>query len=307
MAIRVISGGLLTTVQDLGRWGFQASGVPPAGPMDRVSHRWANRLVGNPDGAATLEITLEGPELFFDTPAIVAVSGAEFALTFDDHEVPMGTRIDMPRGGRLRFGARTAGARAYLAVAGGILIQEVLGSRATHLVSRLGGVAGRALIAGDVLPTVANPAAGSTLRPGPAPLSIPTGGATLRVMAGCHGERFEPAAQATLTGGRYTVSLQSNRMAYRLEGPRLEHRMANELISDAAPMGALQVPGSGLPMLLMADRATTGGYPVIAVVIAADLALGGQLAPGDWVEFALCSHVEAMRALIAQERVMLRS
>jgi antagonist of KipI len=303
--MRLLSPGLLTTVQDLGRWGYQASGVPPAGPMDVLSHRWANRLVGNGDDAATLEVTLVGPELEFEADAVVAVAGAAFALTLDETPVSMHTRLRVARGATLRFGHRHNGARAYVAVAGGIASPPVLGSRATHLVSRVGGVSGRALRAGDVL-LLGTPSSCVGPVDGRVPLSMPTGGATLRVLPGAHEGRFSAQARATLVGSRYRISSQSNRMAYRLEGPVLAEGPAEELISDVTPIGAVQVPPAGLPILLMADRATTGGYPLIAHVISADLPLAGQLAPGDWIEFAVCTHAEAVRALIAQERALVR-
>jgi antagonist of KipI len=303
--MRLLAAGLLTTVQDLGRWGYQASGVPPAGPMDVLSHRWANRLVGNPDDAATLEITLAGPEIEFDDDAMVAVAGAAFALTVDGTPVSMHTCLHVPRGAKLRFGRRHTGARAYIAAAGGVASPLVLGSRATHLVSAVGGVSGRALRAGDVLPLAGASSSGTRVH-GQVPLSMPTGGATLRVLPGAHEGRFSARARATFLGARYTIGAQSNRMAYRLEGPALAEEPVGELISDVTPMGGIQVPLAGLPILLMADRATTGGYPLIAHVISADLPLAGQLAPGDWIEFAVCTHAEAVRALIAQERALIR-
>jgi biotin-dependent carboxylase-like uncharacterized protein len=303
MTLHIIAPGLLTTVQDLGRWGYQASGVPPAGPMDVLSHRWANRLVGNPDEAATLEVTLMGPEIELESEATLAVSGAAFSLALDEAPVPMHTRLRAGPGAHLRFGERQDGARAYIAVGGGLDTPVVLGSRATHLVSRVGGLAGRRLQAGDVLTVTARRSPGVRAM-GRVPLSMPRGGATLRILAGPDEDRFDTLARATLVGSRYTIGSQSNRMGYRLEGPAIAGEPSGELPSDATPMGAIQVPPSGLPILLMADRGTTGGYPLIANVITADLPVAGQLAPGDWVEFALVTHQEAVRALVAQERAL---
>jgi antagonist of KipI len=297
--------GLLTTVQDLGRWGYQAWGVPVAGPMDGHSHRLANLLVGNVHTAGALEITLLGPDLEFDAPATIAICGAEFDVTMNGHAMATGVSVRVPRNGRLQFGRRRTGARAYLAVAGGIATESVLGSRATHLVSGMGGLGGRALVAGDRLPF---PVGGEHVAARRAPMmTLPSGGrARLRILPGPQADWFAPEAGATLTSVSFRVSPRSNRMGYRLEGPPLIRARDSEPISEPLPFGAIQVPAAGAPILLMADRQTAGGYPKIAVVIAADLPIAGQLAPGDFVEFAWCTRREAAAALIARERPLLR-
>jgi antagonist of KipI len=303
--IRVIRPGLLTTVQDLGRWGHQASGVPVAGPMDTFSHRLANLLVGNPRDAAAFEVTLIGPELEFEAPATVAICGAEFEVTCQGQPLPLATSVSLPGGARLQFARRRQGARAYLAVSGGLQTPLLLGSRATHLVSSMGGIEGRALIAGDRVPiATSEPVATSRRAPS---MILPSGGrARLRIVAGPQAEWFSSEAMTTLTSVSFRVSPRSNRMGYRLEGPPLARQRAEEPISEPLAFGAIQVPGAGEPILLMADRQTAGGYPKIAAVIAADLPLAGQLAPGDFIEFALCSRHEAAAALIARERPLLR-
>ena len=172
----------------------------------------------------------------------------------------------------------------------------VFGSRATNLISRMGPFGGRALKTGDELPIAAMPATDRGRLHG-VPLPLPVGGAQLRVMAGPQEERFTPDAYRTLFGSRYVITPASNRMGYRLEGPRLAHRRGADILSDATPLGAIQVPASGQPILLMADRQTTGGYPKIAVVITADMPIAGQLAPGDWIEFLPCSRDAAIDAL----------
>ena len=292
--LTIVRPGMLTTVQDLGRWGTQHLGVPVAGPMDWYSHRVANRLVGNPDGAAALEITLLGPEIVSNGDVLCAVSGAAFEAVCGETPVPINASFVLPRGGRLRFRGRGAGARATLAVAGGIDVDEVLGSRATSLISRMGPFGGRPLAAGDVLP-IGSPQ--YVDRRPPRPLPMPRGGTRLRVVLGPHVARFAEEALHTLTSSRYVVTQESNRMGYRLDGAVLAQLEASDMLSDATPIGSLQVPPSGLPILLMADRQTTGGYPKIATVITADLPLAGQLAPGDWVEFVACSRVSAVDAL----------
>ena len=262
--------------------------------MDWYSHRFANRLVGNSDEEAALEVTLIGPELIANGDVVCAVAGASFELACGERPVPLNAPFVLSRGERLRFRGRGAGARATLAVAGGIDVDPVLGSRATSVVSRTGPFGGRALHAGDVLPVGrrSHPARASAR-----PLPLPRGGARLRVLLGPHHARFTDEAVRVFTSTRYAVTQDSNRMGYRLDGAVLSQLEPSDLLSDATPVGSLQVPPSGLPILLMADRQTTGGYPKIATVITADLPLAGQLAPGDWVEFAPCTRAMAIEAL----------
>jgi antagonist of KipI len=301
----VIKPGLLTTVQDLGRYGHQASGVPVAGPMDVFSHRLANQLLGNDVEAATLEITLLGPELMVEADTTMAIAGAQFEVACDDRPVALNSSFTIQRGQRLKFGRIAGGARAYLAVAGGIQTDPVLGSRATHLVSHMGGFSGRALMPGDRVPIAGDA--------GPRPVrkavgfTLPTKGrAVLRVIAGPQADWFQADALKTISGVSFRISPQSNRMGYRLQGPPLVRAREGELISEPVGLGAIQVPSAGEPILLMADRQTAGGYPKIGYVISADLPLAGQLAPGDFIEFHLCSQPEAVAALIARERQLLR-
>ena len=321
-SITVLRPGLSTTIQDTGRWGYQDRGVPVAGPMDVVSHRVANALVGNSRDAATLEATVIGPELRFEQATVVAVTGADLSASIDDATLPLNTPRSCAAGAVLRFGERRAGARGYIACDGGIAVPSVLGSRSTHVLSGLGGVDGRALAAGDRVPlgdsrTQRVRAARDLpevhaardlpdeMRRGPY-RSAEGAGARLRVMRGPQDGSFDDAAFEILQRARFTISPQSDRMGYRLKGAPI-HRKASrfepaaEMISDATFAGGLQVPRSGDPILLMADRQTTGGYPQIATVITADLPVAGQLAPGDWVEFELCTRQEAIAALIAQE------
>ena len=301
MALLIIRPGMLTTVQDLGRWGWQGSGVPVAGPMDTYSHRLANRLVGNPDAAAALEITLIGPEVEASDAATCVVAGAHFDATVNGQPVDCSRPFVVPAGERLRFGARRCGARATLAVHGGIAVPSLMGSRSTSVVSRMGPVSGRQLVAGDVLPI--GPAVVRTVSCGSA-LAVPEGGARLRCIRGPHDGMFGDDALELLFTSRFSVTAQSNRMGYRLDGPSLRHLGGADILSDATPIGSLQVPASGQPILLMADRQTTGGYPKIGTVITADLPKAGQLAPGDWIEFHECTRDEAVQALRRQEAAL---
>jgi biotin-dependent carboxylase-like uncharacterized protein len=296
--LTVLKAGLLTTVQDVGRWGWQGQGVPVAGPMDLYSHRLANRLVGNADEAPALEVTLVGPDLQSDAAVVCAAAGASFFLTVDDRPVDMHRPFTLPAGARLRFRERRAGARATLAVAGGFALVPVFGSCATSVVGAMGPMP-RPLAAGDRLPVGSG--GGSQWFATPRPLRMPDGGARIRVLIGPHAAMFADAAVETLLSSRYAITPQSNRMGYRLVGPPLGHEGAADILSDATPMGSLQVPSSGQPILLMADRQTSGGYPKIATVITADLPVAGQLAPGDWIEFAACTRREAVDALRRRE------
>ena len=305
-AVRVVRSGMLTTIQDSGRWGYQSRGVPVAGPMDPLSHRLANALVGNDRAAATLEVTLLGPELEFEDERVVAMSGAEFEITLDGKPAPAAAPFLVAAESRLRFGPRRRGARAYLAIRGGVAVAPVLGSRSTHVISAMGGAAGRPLRAGDRLPLgVADIARPIAAPPADPLVPLPARPARLRLLPGPQADAFTEDALIALQSASYTVGQQSDRMGFRLEGPRLLHARGADIISDATPLGALQVPASGQPILLMADRQTTGGYPKIATVITADLPVAGQLGPGDTIVFSVCSPHEAMAALIAQERALM--
>ena len=303
----VIKPGLLTTVQDHGRWGFQSRGVSVAGPMDAYAHRLASALVGNRDDTATLEVTWIGPELEFGDERLIAVTGAEFDIAVNGRSVPWNRAFAVTPASRLTFGRRLRGTRAYVAVAGGIAVTPVFGSRATHVGSRLGGLDGRALKAGDRVPLGTGrhdgpPQGGHYVQAG---RPVPDGHALVRVLLGPHDDYFTDDALSGLQASPYTIGRNSDRMGFRLEGTRLIHTREADIISDATAMGAVQVPASGLPILLMADRQTTGGYPTIATVITADLGLAGQLGPGDTISFAVCSPGEALAALIAQERALM--
>jgi antagonist of KipI len=294
-ALTVLKPGMLTTVQDLGRFGYQGLGVPVAGPMDWYSHRLANRLVGNDSSAATLEVTLLGPELFADGDVMCALAGADFEITVDGRIARTHEPFVVPGGSRIRVGPTRAGARATLAVRGGLDLPVTLGSRATHMLSGMGPFGGRALKAGDRLRVGPVPPRMRFFTAPPVPL--PHGGFTVRVVPAAHHDRFTERARTTLGSEPFVITPQSNRMGYRLDGPPLEHVRGADILSEATPLGAIQVPSSGQPILLMADRQTTGGYTTIANVITADLPLAGQLGPGDWIRFEWCARADAIAAL----------
>jgi antagonist of KipI len=301
MTISVRRPGLLTTVQDAGRFGLQHLGVPPSGPMDPLSFRLANLVAGNDEAEAALEVTVTGPELRFQSDAVIAICGADLSPMIDGREVPLNEAVSVARGATLEFGARRNGTRAYVAVRGGIDVPVVLGSRATSLQAQLPGLAGRALRAGDVLPI-----GGRVERDVEPDVEIEmtrdqTRPAVLRFVAGPDSDRFPADAIEGLASGAYRIAPQSNRMGYRLEGAPVLPVERGELLSEASPSGTIQVPPSGQPILLMADRQTSGGYPRIGTVITADLPVAGQLAPGDEIRFERCDRETAVAALRAQE------
>ena len=285
------------------------------GPWDYVAHRLANALVGNGQQAATLEVTWLGPELRIEQETRFAVTGADLHVTLDGADVPLGVPLRCCTGSVLCFGERRAGARAYVAFDGGVAVPRVLGSRATHLPSGFGGIGGRQLTAGDrvplgdprsdvashlVDPEVAHSGAGAAGATGEtaAQQVRSAGGARLRVLPGPQLAESGPTALEALQRTRYTVSPQSNRMGYRLAGDvHMPGVSRGDMVSESTFVGGVQLPPSGEPILLMADRQTSGGYPQIAVVITADLPLAGQLGPGDWIEFEACSRPEAIAAL----------
>lgn len=284
--LRVEDPGPFTLIQDLGRSGRRAVGVPVSGAMDRFAIAAANLLVGNPDAAAALECALAGPTLVALANCLVAVAGADFAPLLNGNEVPAWTSLFLAEGDRLSFGGRRSGARAYVAVAGGLAADRWLGSAATYLLVGRGGVHGRPLKAGDQL-QLANAAP----RPSVVGRSLPESARPaysaepeVRATAGPHVRRLSTAARRAFFRERWAVSSDSDRMGYRLEGPKLDIKGA-ELLSFGLAMGCVQVPASGQPILLMADHQTAGGYPVIAGVARADLPLVAQLLPGDHLRF----------------------
>ena len=286
--------GVLTTLQDEGRWGWQHLGVPVGGPMDLASYRRANRLVGNAPGAAALEVTLVGPTLEILGPVTLALAGAAFDAHLEGQPLAHERPVYVAQRARLAIGSRRWGARAYLAVRGGFDTPVVLGSRSTSI-----GVLGLGSVRrGDILQVAvsAEPVAGAADAP-PAERT-PHSDEPLRIIA-AHADVDE--AIATLCSTSYEIGTQSNRMGYRLNGPHVRVP-ADVGFSQGTVMGMLQVPPDGQPILLMADRQTTGGYPVLGVVASVDLPRAGQLVPGDRCTFTPCTRQAAMAALLDRKR-----
>ena len=299
--ITVLKPGLLTTVQDTGRFGHRASGMPVAGAMDRLALAIANRLAGNDPGAAALELTLVGGTFRFEWEVIAALAGAELPASLDGQPIPTGTPFHAPAGATLTLGVASRGVRAYLAVQGGIGVPRLLGSRSTYARAGFGGFEGRALRAGDRLPVGNAPghaSPGAALLPGEFPeLAAPGSTVTLRVIPGPQEELFHAEGLETLHGTTWKVTTQNDRMGYRLEGPPVRLRGAADIVTDAVVPGAVQVSGDGRPMVLMVDCQTTGGYAKPFTVIGPDLRRLAQARAGDGVRFLRCTQAEAVAAL----------
>lgn len=293
----VVEAGLWTTVQDLGRFGYEQYGIPPGGAMDSFAMQAANFLVGNNPDAAGLEVTLIGPRLRALVPCLVAVTGADLSLQLNGRPAPTWTALQLRAGDELGFGKPRPGRRGYVAVAGGIAVPPVLGSRSTYVRARMGGIDGRPLRPGDTLLTYEIPRTrlqrdGLALPGELQRIGMPQ---PARVILGPQEHAFSPIAFERLLGTTFRVSNQFDRMGCRLQGPRLPRRNDEEHISDGVAAGSIQVPPDGQPIVLLAERPTTGGYPKIATVVSADLDFFAHVWAGDRVTFREISLTEAYK------------
>jgi len=294
--IHLLDAGFLTSVQDLGRSGYQQYGVPTGGPMDEFALRAANALVRNPPDAAVLEVGLAGIRLGAGTDLIVAVTGAGFEARIQGRRIPLWMSARLDAGHTLTLTPVPGGCWAYIAFSGGVDVPPVMGSRATALNAGLGGLAGRALRSGDQVPcgpSTAGAQAGSWLPPEYRPPYRMR--PTLEIISGPQYNDFTLEGQAALLFGEFAVRPDSDRMGYRLEGPAIIHRGKAELLSEGLVRGAIQVPASGQPLVMMSERPTTGGYPKIGVIASADLPLLAQSPPGIGVVRFRLTEVEAAR------------
>ena len=302
--LRVHESGLLTTVQDLGRVGFGPIGVSPAGAADHAALRLGNRLVGNDEGAAALEMTLVGGVFSTDSDTTIALTGSDFGATLDGFYVPPWTSVRVRSGAILRVGPTRTGARAYLCVHGGISVEPFLGSASTYVMTGLGGFAGRSLRQGDVLKI------GDATQPfrkrvvARRALERLAPRKTIRLTAGEQIDRFPETSRRALVESAYRVLEQSNRMGIRLDGPPIPSNLGGEMITEGVSLGSIQVPAGGLPIILFVEQQTTGGYPKIANVISADIASIGQLRPRDDVRFHLVDMDTALAAWAENERLL---
>jgi 5-oxoprolinase (ATP-hydrolysing) subunit C len=298
-ALRVVAAGPMTSLQDAGRTGFQRYGVSPSGTMDRLALAAANALVGNAPGAAGIEFMLLGGTFAVeDGEVAIAVMGAPCAVSVDGRGIPPAASVRVQAGQTITVGAAREGVYAYLAVAGGFAVAPDLGSLSLHRRAGIGGLDGRPLAAGDRLPLNLDRLADSPdLALGPVALEPD---APVRVVLGPQDDLFTPDGLATFASSTYAVTQEADRMGYRLAGPKVAHAQGYNIVSDGIVSGSVQVPGSGEPIVMMADRQTTGGYPKIATVVSADLRVLAQRRPGQTVRFAVIGMGEAQD--LARER-----
>lgn len=320
MSIQVIRPGLLTTLQDLGRYGFQRHGVVVSGAMDSVALRMANLLVGNEEAEGAIEITVMGPKLRFEKDSLIAICGGNLSPAVDGARIPEWRPVFIKKGCVLTFGREESGCRAYLAVAGGFDIPVVLGSRSTYLRAGIGGFHGRSLQAGDVLhfrrpseqvigriQVLADKAGSEAFAASEWSIGLDVlpryhDNPVIRIIKGGQFDWFTEDSRDQFLNSEFQVTPQSDRMGYRLKGPLLQLSEPQELISEAVTMGTIQVPAEGNPIVLMSDRQTTGGYPKIAQVAAVDLPVLAQVRPGEKIFFQEISLEKAQKLLQKRER-----
>ena len=304
--ILVQSPGLFTTVQDLGREGFGAMGVSPSGAADAISLRVGNRLVENPETAAGLEMTLVGGTFEFPEGAVLALAGSDFGATLDGVPVALWTSVKAQPGQLLRVGPTRGGARCYLCVQGAILVQPLMGSASTHVLSGIGGWQGRALRKGDRLPV--GPAGGSFRQRTVAKTALQrlAPRKVLRVTPGPQSDWFPESSNRLLCETTYRVAEESNRVGIRLEGTPIVRSSEEEMITEGVPLGAIQVPPGGCPIIVFVEQQTTGGYPKIANVVSADVHSLGQLRPRDEIRFERVE-METARGLLKRHEELLAS
>ena len=302
MAMHVIFPGPRTTIQDRGRLGYQNSGFAPGGFIDRAASEMANVLVGNEESEAVLEFCLMGPTLQFDETVNIAVCGGDFGIVFDGMAFPADKAVRVPAGATVKITTGKAGIYGSLAVGGGLDVPVVMGSRSTNIRCGIGGYEGRALKAGDTI-GLRDPENGkkdmSWRWVPPRKLISPNGPdiARVRVIAGPQEEMFTEEGLRTFYGSAYEITALSDRMGYRLEGPKVEAVNGYDILSDGIVNGSIQISGNGQPIVMMADRQTTGGYAKIATVISTDIPLFAQLRPGQKVKFAKCTVQEAQELI----------
>lgn len=286
MDVTILDGGLMTTIQDKGRTGFQQYGMPVSGAMDDYSMQLGNLLVGNEPYEAVLETTILGPSVQFNVNTRIALTGANMKPQINRQSVTMWRSIPVKPGDVLTFGGLISGCRGYIALAGGIRIEEVMGSKSTYVRGAIGGLKGEKLQTGDEFDLgFQNQDLGQLpLKRVPQEyLPVYANACEVRVILGPQDDCFTPEAIRTFFESEYDVTNEADRMGYRLAGPKLEHTESADIISDGIALGSIQVPGHGMPIIMMADRQTTGGYAKIGTVISPDLAILAQLKPGDKV------------------------
>ncbi|KHE67294.1 biotin-dependent carboxyltransferase family protein [Halobacillus sp. BBL2006] len=320
--IHIVKAGLLTTIQDLGRYGYQKHGVIASGVMDSESHRIANLLVGNSPDLATMEITLMGPVIEFQDNALISICGGNLSPMINGDSVPMWRPIFIKKGSELRFGNPKQGFRSYLAIAGGFDVPLIMESRSTYLRAEIGGYQGRALEKGDELninhlsevsarllerlEQACGKRSHLTTKWFVASEFTPViqSGETIRIIEGREYGQFTKESQKALTAEDFQIDSKSDRMGYRLNGPQLKRKKQVDMVSEAVAFGTIQVPAEGNPIVLLADRQTTGGYPKIAQVVSIDLPKVAQMKPGERIRFEMISLEKAQQLYLERERAL---
>lgn len=292
--------GLLTTVQDKGRWGYQQFGMSVAGAMDQFSLSLANLLVGRDRGDAALECTFLGPDISFDCQELIAITGADMEPKLNGQPAPMWASIPVKPGDKLSLGSAKSGLRTYIAFSRGLELPMIMGSRSTFIRGKLGGLKGDKLEPGDEIPLGDKQAETLSYLPREE-IPVYKKHATIRVVLGPQDDYFTKEAIETFLSSSYSISSDADRMGYRLEGPIIDHKDGADIISDGIVFGSVQVPGHGSPILMMADRQTTGGYTKIATVVSADLNLLAQMGPGWTMDFRELSLDEARKSYLDYE------
>jgi biotin-dependent carboxylase-like uncharacterized protein len=292
--------GVLTTLQDGGRVGHQRYGLSNAGAMDQTALALANALAGNAPGEGAIEFPVFGGEFVVEGgEARIAMAGADCPLDIDGVPVPALTSRRVAAGSTIRVGAARSGVFAYLAVSGGFDVAPMLGSVSVHLRAHVGGLNGTPLKAGDALPLRSDHVDGPDLE---LSVSLEPAAGPIRIVLGPQDDLFTPAGIETLLSSEYQITAEADRMGYRLSGPKIEHKDGYNIVSDGIVTGSMQVPGTGVPIVMLVDRQTTGGYPKIATMVRADLARFAQMRPGSKVRFAAVTLQEAVALARADAR-----
>jgi antagonist of KipI len=318
--IKIVKPGLLSSIQDLGRYGYQKYGVIASGVMDPLAHRIGNLLVGNEENAATIETTLLGPTIEFTETTLISLCGGNLTPTIDGQNVPLWRSVLAKKGSTLKFGQAKNGCRCYIAVAGGWDVPTVMNSKSTYLRAGIGGFNGRSLQSGDELTTgtmskisrdiydsllpelESNPYSEMDWSVTSELIPIHHNNPAIRVIRGREYDLFSTESKEKVFSEAFEITSQSDRMGYRLKGPKLALESAAEMLSEAVNFGTIQVPSEGNPIILLADRQTTGGYPKIGQIATIDLPYVAQLKPGDKLRFQEISHEEAQLLYLKREQ-----
>lgn len=305
-SIKIINPGLLTTIQDNGRLYYQQYGIPMAGVMDNYSMQLANILLGNDRYEAVLEITYIGPTIQFNSNSVISITGADISPKINNENIKMYSTVYVNKGDILKFGEIKNGCRAYLSIKGGFNIPKIMGSKSTYLRGKIGGFKGRRLKAGDIIPINDNTNY-LGIRKIPNNL-IPNyyNEYTARVIMGYQCSRFTKKGIDTFLNSKYIISNQCDRMGYRLNGNKIDHKNGADIISEGITLGTIQVSGEGKPIIMMADRQTTGGYTVIANVISIDIPYIAQLKAGDILRFERINIKEAHKLIKDTEEELIK-